>query len=636
MLFKNPSVLYALFALLIPIIIHLFKLRKFQKTAFTNVLFLEKIKIQSRKSSQLKKWLILLSRLGIFALLILAFALPYLPAKSNLKQPDHYIIYLDNSFSMEAEGNDGPILKRAIQDIISNFESDAIFTLFTNTGVFKDIRLSEVQNEILDIQYTYEQLSPTQIILKHKNLIKNKSNTAFVAISDFQKKYDFNYTKLKSEANYIVQLIPQKKLNTAIDSLWLSSENNQKLLNVTTSSSEKSSNVILSIFNEKKLIGKAIVDFSKNASQITQIPLPKNTSIEGLVTIENTEGLDFDNYRYFSINQPPKTNVLVIGLAFYDFLQKIYSKDEFEFTTTSVDLFNTKKAEKANIIILNEIERFPTSLEQSLTEFIKEGGTLCVIPTSKNIENLNRFLNSNFNIEFEGYSKIQKKITQISFQHPLFKEVFTKDIANFQYPTINESYRLKSKNWILNLEDNSPFLIQKNNVFVFASPLNKQITNFKNSPLIVPVFYNMTKQNYSTSAVAYIIGEENVFNININQNQDEVLSFKNLETEFIPLQQVFRQHVKITTNELPKKAGNYKIISNDRQIQTVSYNYSTEEGQLSYSTLFDIENDKFSTSVSDFFKTSKANFQTTDLWKWFLIFALFFILVEIILLKFLK
>jgi len=66
MLFKHPSVLYALFALLIPIIIHLFKLRKFQKVSFTNVAFLEKIKLQTRKSSELKKWTILATRLLLF------------------------------------------------------------------------------------------------------------------------------------------------------------------------------------------------------------------------------------------------------------------------------------------------------------------------------------------------------------------------------------------------------------------------------------------------------------------------------------------------------------------------------------------------------------------------------------------
>ena len=39
-----------------------------KKVMFTNVAMLEKVKLQSRKSALLKKWLVLLSRLGIIDL----------------------------------------------------------------------------------------------------------------------------------------------------------------------------------------------------------------------------------------------------------------------------------------------------------------------------------------------------------------------------------------------------------------------------------------------------------------------------------------------------------------------------------------------------------------------------------------
>jgi len=194
MLFKHPSVLYALFALLIPIIIHLFKLRKFQKVAFTNVAFLEKIKLQTRKSSQLKKWLVLTSRLLLFTSIILAFAEPYLPSESNTTAPEKYIIYLDNSFSMEAKGTSGPLLKRAIQELIEQVDENQLISLFTNTEVYKNVLFSEIQNDLISIGYTSEQLTPKQVSLKFKNLSKNSVNNAFVAISDFQehKKNDFS------------------------------------------------------------------------------------------------------------------------------------------------------------------------------------------------------------------------------------------------------------------------------------------------------------------------------------------------------------------------------------------------------------------------------------------------------------
>ncbi|MGK0323583.1 MAG: hypothetical protein ACJAR4_001625, partial [Psychroserpens sp.] len=57
MQFKHPELLYALLLLIIPIIVHLFQLRKFKSVAFTNVQFLKELTIQTRKSSQIKKWL---------------------------------------------------------------------------------------------------------------------------------------------------------------------------------------------------------------------------------------------------------------------------------------------------------------------------------------------------------------------------------------------------------------------------------------------------------------------------------------------------------------------------------------------------------------------------------------------------
>ena len=54
MQFKHPEILYALLLLIIPIIIHLFQLRKFQKVAFTNVQFLKELTIQTRKSLEIR------------------------------------------------------------------------------------------------------------------------------------------------------------------------------------------------------------------------------------------------------------------------------------------------------------------------------------------------------------------------------------------------------------------------------------------------------------------------------------------------------------------------------------------------------------------------------------------------------
>ncbi len=102
MQFKNPEILYFLFLLIIPILIHLFQLQRFQKIAFTNVKLLKEIKQQTRKSSQLKKILILITRLLLFTSLIFAFSQPFLIKNNNYLNLET-LIYLDNSFSMKAK-----------------------------------------------------------------------------------------------------------------------------------------------------------------------------------------------------------------------------------------------------------------------------------------------------------------------------------------------------------------------------------------------------------------------------------------------------------------------------------------------------------------------------------------------------
>ncbi len=48
--FTNPGFLYGLFALAIPVIIHLFNFRRFRKVYFTNVKFIEELKQETQNN----------------------------------------------------------------------------------------------------------------------------------------------------------------------------------------------------------------------------------------------------------------------------------------------------------------------------------------------------------------------------------------------------------------------------------------------------------------------------------------------------------------------------------------------------------------------------------------------------------
>src|SRR5699024_1046400 len=124
---------WALFLVLIPILIHLFKLRKYQKEAFTNVQVLKQIQKQTNKQSQIKKWLILTMRTLALTCLVLAFSQPYLSKENPLNKEVETVIYIDNSFSMQLQGAKGSLLQEAVNDVIQEFPEDQTFSLFTNT-----------------------------------------------------------------------------------------------------------------------------------------------------------------------------------------------------------------------------------------------------------------------------------------------------------------------------------------------------------------------------------------------------------------------------------------------------------------------------------------------------------------------
>ncbi|MDX5321532.1 MAG: BatA domain-containing protein, partial [Bacteroidota bacterium] len=79
MKFVNPQFLWAFGVLAIPIIIHLFNFRRFKKVIFPNLRFLKEVQLKNKNKRELRKYLVLASRLLALSFLVLAFAGPFIP-----------------------------------------------------------------------------------------------------------------------------------------------------------------------------------------------------------------------------------------------------------------------------------------------------------------------------------------------------------------------------------------------------------------------------------------------------------------------------------------------------------------------------------------------------------------------------
>lgn len=647
MQFKHPEILYTLFLLIIPIIVHLFQLKKFKKTPFTNVALLQKIKLQTRKSSKLKKWLILATRILAFTCLILAFAQPYL-SKYKSHEKHKLNIYLDNSFSMQAKDANGELYQNAIKNLIektNHLEQKATF--ITNNNTFNSSNAQELKNYLIDNKLTSKKLNFATVIFKMQNLTTKNTNTKNILISDFQK---INFSKstkpkLLNTPTYFVQKTPTNTNNIYIDSLFLSSKNklDKKITVVIKANQKNAKSTSVSLFNKPKLIGKTLAEFNDKNTCLVHFNLPKETPFLGKINITDT-ALPFDNDFYFSINSPNKIKVLSIGKPIH-FLKKIYTKDEFEYQHFNSKNINYNIIPKQNTIIVNEIPKISDNLRKELVAFSKSGGTLIIIPSENiSINSYNTFLSNFTSGKILEKIETPQKITKINFSHPILTSVFNSKVLNFSYPYAQNFYKNNLlQNNIIGFENRNSFISSlSKNVFWVSGSLSTKNSNLSKSPLIVPLFYNFGKFSLQSNVLFYRIQENTTVDIPVKILKDEVLKIKKVstKTELIPTQKVFNNKVQLYLNQLNLEQGLYTVYHHKRPIQTIALNPPKEESKLEYVNLSTFLKEEKNVTISNNISTVLENLEEETkinwLFKWFLTFSILFLLAELLILKLLK
>jgi hypothetical protein len=640
MQFKHPEILYFLFLLLIPILVHLFQLRRFKKEYFTNVQFLKELTLQTRKSSKIKKWLLLATRLLILTALIFAFAQPFWEAKDAKAITNETYIVVDNSFSMQAKGQNGTLLKRAMEDLQQHLPENQKFSLITASENFWDTDVKSIQKEMQRLSYSAAPFSLNQVLSQIKSK-KSPFQKDVIIISDFINADTKSLEKINKEFNtFIVPVNAEQKNNTSIDSVFIK-ETTDKFYEIgfqLTHYGTENVEIPLGIYNENKLIAKSIVKFDSNKKEVF-FTIPKQ-AFNGYASITD-EGLDYDNELYFSISEPKKINVLSIGaMQKSNFLSKIYNASEFNYINIELDALNYNQIEKQDVIVLNELPQIPQALQTTLSEFAKKDGNIIFIPSNESKANeLNTWLR-NFGITFTANEKSKKMITKIAFSHPLFKNVFEKNVTNFQFPSVNQHFQINSTAApVLRYEDETSFLTALGKVYVFSAAINKENSNFQNSPLIVPTFYNMAQNSSRSGIITLQIGAENPLAVEADLRKDEILKVKQSTStepiDFVPSQQIMNTRVQLTFDNSPEKAGNYGIFQNEKLIQNISFNYPRTESNLNdaVADLVDFESANSIEAIVDSLQTNRTN---NEIWKWFVFLTLLFLITELFIQKFVK
>ncbi len=646
MQFKHPEILYVLFALLIPIFIHLFQLQRFTKTLFTNVKFLKEIALQTRKSSRLKKWLVLCSRLLAFSAIIIAFAQPY-TAKNSANHKWSTSIYLDNSWSMKAKGAQGELLKRAIQDLAENIPDNGNYNLLTNDETLTNLTKNQFIEAVKKVSYSSRQINLQTLLLRLDQLEPQTKETTYstLLISDFQ---DSKKSTDLSNAHFsYIQTLPSNRHNISIDSITTSDTNsgnrNMNIHLINQGIEQKNSSI--TALSKDMILAKTSFDIDRDSQKTIQLSVPKNrTSITVKIDVEDS--YLYDNTFYISFSKAAKIPILVIGDQQKSFLDRIYKDDEFDLHKTSTKQIAYNSIDKQQLIILFDNNKITKSLLHQLLEFVKKGGSLVVVPTKKSSKESIQLLYNSFTIgQVNTVESDSLQITKIHYAHPILKHVFERKITNFQYPNIAHYYDLNVpvEQPILSYENNKSFvsakLIGKGKIYWFSAPLDANSGNFIDSPLIVPIFYNMGKQSQIQSQLSYSLGKKNTIVVKQKLPAESVLHVKNTQIDFIPYQEILSDKVILHTDEQPNIPGFYAIQDKEVTLQNIAFNIPKSESSIHYINLDKLTE---SNAAIHHFKSIKQAMQQLSseqnihsIFKWFVLLALLFLCIEILLLKFL-
>ena len=675
MQFLYPSFLWALMALAIPIIIHLFYFRRFKRVLFTNVKYLKEIKEETSNRNRLKNLLVLLSRCLAVAGLVFAFAQPYLPTGDRIKSGiNHISVFVDNSFSMTAARQDIPLLdfaKDKARLIINSYSEEDKFQVLSHDFEGKHQRFVSKEDALAfvdEIQITPTVQMVDKIVKRQHQLMETVSgNKISYIISDFQKSIsDFStITDTTMEVNLLpLQSVNQK--NISVDSVWFDgpipffNQNNKLVVRVRNNSGEDSEQVKLSFKKDGQDKPIGIVDIPANSviTDTVSVNVDKAGWHEGIVSVTDYP-IQFDDEYYIAFPVPDTIKALFINESGSNrFMDALFDGvPYFSLANQNVNQLQYQQFVNFDLIILNDLKNISSGLNNELSQYLKSGGKVLIFPgKTSDIPSYNNFMAINGAGTIIGTNKSVKEVASINTEEFIFSDVYINTSKNLKLPKTTLSFDINNsasglQEKLLVYRDGTSYLskykVGDGQLFVCAAPLDKESNDLVyNAEVFVPLIYKMAITTTKHKNLSYTISNNLAIETdNLRQSGDYVYKIKNEKLEFIPGQIPSGNKITLEVDDQVKSAGFYDLMLNDQVTGKLAFNYNRRESDMSLydeSALAPLVSHNLKLKIMN--EALQANISTSIaekdrgvvLWKWFLIAALVFLAIEALLLRYYK
>ena len=675
MQFLYPTFLFALAALAIPIILHLFYFRRFKKVYFTNVRFLKEVKEETSARSKLRNLLVLLMRLLALTFLVLAFAQPFIPQDVEVKKGLKAVsIFVDNSFSMNAKSQDVLLLEKAKQrarEIINAYGVEDRIQILTNDFEGRHQRLVSKEDALSlidEIESTAAVRALANVITRQKLALNSSTseNKVSYIISDFQKNITNleNYPDTSQEIN-LVPLQSVQENNISIDSAWFDApvqmlnQTNALKVKIRNWSDSPAENIRLTINYEGQTKPVGTLSIPANASVIdtVNITILRTGWHEALLEITDYP-IQFDDKYNFTFNVAERINVLVINEnAPNRYLNAVFSSiDVFNVTNLQSQNLDYSQLPEYQLIITNSLNSVSSGLAFELEQYAENGGNLLVFPgRNANIGAYKSFLGAFPADELIAYDTQERRVGSVNTDEFVFNDVFLNQSANLKLPVTQGNFRLtnyasRGEERLLSYRDGTAFISKykddQGHLYLCAAPLDETVNDLvKNGEIFVPMLYKMAISSARERRIAYTIGRDDVIEGDHKSGSgDLVYKLRGTEEEFIPEQRIIGSKVILSINNEIRKDGFYDLFLNEEsQLAKYAFNYDRKESQLDYFSSEDLQSYVGpNLNVIDILDSSVLTAKIEErskgivLWRWCIILTLIFLALETLLLRFWK
>ena len=492
MSFLFPSILWGLFAVSLPLIIHFISHRNTKMVDFSSIRHIQELKHETIKKLKIRQWLLIILRMCIIAALVLMASGPvqindsaWVPSEKE----STVVIIIDNSASMAVTKDRTSFLDRVkleLPNIFSSFDGLVDLQVYQTTPVrqlYKGIfeKGITVNTGNWNIQQAVGEDKIWAVVDSVLKSVEGVSvNRECFILSDFPVVPPSNFsTEFDSWRFYC---IGQKALADNVSITDISAVSQIKLPNHLLKLNTKienmgpieKRNIPVELYLNKERVGQIVSHFQPERSKefLFQVYPGKSGVIRGKLEIPRDD-YALDDHQTFELTIPEQIACKVIANSQDDLfilrtiLKSISGKDRFlDIELKAMSRIDQVYLEETDVLILQDPKYLSASAIESMKRFLGEGGSILWF-AGKNSENIDSITSSNLKLpEFIGRVQLEgESYFSVEVQdrdNPILQELNLRDI-NSALPQVfiyNSVKKQSYQKMILSLNNGDPFLIE--------------------------------------------------------------------------------------------------------------------------------------------------------------------------------